>query len=144
MMKAKQRELQRQLAKTLLQNNDPQRLPVVAYKRDRMFLSKDVLTARALKESPVEVHKRNPHTTYLSQIESFIVLINEVAAAQEAAKARTAKQPQEMARPKGEKSRWGNAKTTAPLAASAKAKKPPSIASIPKSRLLPSGAIIIK
>jgi hypothetical protein len=144
MMKAKQRELQRQIAKTLLQNDEPQRVAVVAYKWDRLDLSTDVLTAQALKESALEVHKRSPNTTYLSQLESFIVLINDVAATQEAAKARTAKQLQEAAKSKAKKPPLKSSKHPALPAASVKTKKPPRPTSIPKARLLPSGAIIIR
>lgn len=62
----------------------------VPFLKDRVQLSEVAIEASASQEPILNVHKRNPHTTYLSQIESFIDMINTVAVAQETAKAQEA------------------------------------------------------
>ena len=118
---------------------DASQLPRAPFLKDRVQLSEDALLARAMRESAIDVHNRNPHTTYLSQIDSMVEMINTVAAAQ--AKAATPiveEPPQEapVARPVAKPQ-------TKPLSSKMQ-KSIPRRPSITSSRALPSGSILIK
>jgi hypothetical protein len=139
---SKARDLQLQLAKTLLLDKEAPAAKVIApFKRDRMQLSQDLLVARALREPATEVHKRNPRTTYLSQIESMMSLIEDVSETQEALKTE-AKNGAKKKSPPG-KSKWSNSKS-GNVSGSGKGKKPLRKASLPKPRTASAGGSVIK
>jgi hypothetical protein len=138
MSKARARDLQLQLAKSLLLEKDAPAQVSAPYKRDRMHLSQDILVARALREPATEVHKRNPRTTYLSQVESLVALIEEVTETQEAIQAKP--QPNSKKKTSPQKNKWGNSKS-GPVTVSGKGKLPVRKPALPKPRSLSAGAV---
>ena len=74
-------------------------VPYVPFVKDRVQLSSDVVEAYLSQEPALEVHKRSPHTTYLSEIDSLLTVMHNLAISEsKAAASQSDKQPAQSGR----------------------------------------------